>query len=150
MKSPIVWGALRFASGYAFSSTVLARSTAGTEPSVPTLTASTPRLSSRLAGMSTAGQTKPLRFQKPTNGPLNPPSGNAAAVAPAGQRPRAGTVASCGQEIAPAGTGLAEPSEFSPRPWNVPGIDSPGSARTTTTPWTPPIAASRAVSGATD
>src|ERR1700722_14512440 len=150
MKSPMVDGALRFASGYAFSSTVLARSTAGAEPSVPTLTASTPRLSNRVAGMFTAGQTKLLRFQKPNRGPLDPSSGNAAAVAPAGQRPRAGVVASCAQDTAPAGTGLAEPFPFSPRPWNVPGIDSPGSARTTTSPWTPGIARSRAVSGATD
>src|ERR1700722_4248811 len=145
----MVDGALSMASGYAFSSTVLARSTGGSEPVVPTLTASTPRPSSLLAGMFPAGQTTPLRFQKPNSGPLNPCSGNATATAPAGQRPSMGMVASCGQEIAPAETGLAVPSPFSPRPWNVPGMDSPGSARTTTTPWTPAIARSRAVSGAT-
>src|SRR3984885_13276341 len=146
----MVDGALMAASGYPFSSTVLARSTAGSEPVVPTLTASTPRPSSLLAVMFTAGQTTPLRFQKPNSGPLNPCSGNAAATAPAGQRPSAGIVASCGQEMAPAGTGVAGPFPLSPRPWNVPGMDNPGSARTTTTLWTPAIACSRAVSGATD
>src|SRR3984957_4936112 len=120
----MVDGALMAASGYPFSSTVLAR--------------------------STAGQTTPLRFQKPNSGPLHPWSGNPAATAPAGQRPSAGMVASCGQEMAPAGTGVAGPFPFSPRPWNVPGMDNPGSARTTTTLWTPAIACSRAVSGATD
>src|ERR1700727_3297812 len=105
----MVDGALMAASGSPFSSTVLARSTATSEPVVPTLTASTPRPSSLLAVMFTAGQTTPLRFQKPNSGPLNPCSGNAAATAPGGQRPSAGIVASCRQEMAPAETGLAVP-----------------------------------------
>src|SRR6266702_8111971 len=88
----------------AFSSTVLTCSTAGTEPFVPTLMASTPRVSSRAAGTFTAGQVIPADVV-PSRGPSNPSSGNAAAVAPAGQRPRAGTVASCAHETTPAGTG---------------------------------------------
>src|SRR6266566_4198696 len=131
----------------AFSSTVLACSTAGTEPFVPTLMASTPRLSSREAGTFTAGQVIPADPVGST-GPANPSMGNAAAVAPAGQRPRAGTVASCAHEITPAATGLGALPGKAPRLWNVPGMVSPGSARTTTTPWTPGIPRSRAASGA--
>src|SRR5215467_14755771 len=81
--------------------------------------------------------------------PLGPnaPAGNAAATAPAGQRPSAGTVASWEQEITPAGTGLGWPNPLPPKPRNVPGMVSPRSARTRTTPWTPEIARSCAVSG---
>src|ERR1700728_4104980 len=99
----MVDGALRLTSGYAFSSTVRARSPAAPEPPVPTLTPSAPRSASRSAVTFTAGQTTPLRFQKPNSGPLNPCSGNAAATAPGGQRPSAGIVASCGQAMTPAG-----------------------------------------------
>src|SRR5580700_9567613 len=96
--------------GYAcaFSSTVLACSTAGLLPSVPTLMASTPRVSSRVAGTFAAGQVIVVA-SVPNRGPLNPSSGNAAAVAPAGQRPRAGTAASCAHETTPAGTGPVLP-----------------------------------------
>src|SRR4029077_17401448 len=88
-----------------FSSTVLACSTAGTEPFVPTLMASTPRLSSREAGTFTAGQGTGAAVLA-SGGPPTPSSGNPPAVAPAGQRPRAGTVASCAQETTPAEIGV--------------------------------------------
>src|SRR5579863_7328119 len=97
--------------------------------------ASTARVSSRAAGTFTAGQVIPADVV-PSRGPANPSSGNAAAVAPAGQRPRAGTVASCAHETTPAGTGL-EPPGYTPRLSNVPGMVSFGIARTTTTPRTP-------------
>src|SRR5439155_27288680 len=131
----------------AFSSTVLVCSTADMEPFVPTLMASTPRLSSREAGTFTAGQVIPSDVVGST-GPANPSFGNAAAVAPAGQRPRAGTVASCAHETTPAGTGVGGPNILTPRSWNVAGMVSPVSARTTSTPWTPRIPLSCAVSGA--
>ena len=100
----MVDGALTLGYACAFSSTVLACSTADTEPFVPTLMASTPRLSSRVAGTFAAGQVIPADVV-PDRGPSNPSSGNAAAVAPAGQRPRAGTAASCAHETTPAGAG---------------------------------------------
>src|SRR5689334_20383942 len=101
--SPMVDGALT--PRYAFASTVLACSTAGTVPFVATLTASTARLSSRAARTFAAGQVIPAA-STPYRGPANPSAGNTAAVAPAGQRPRAGTAASCAHETTPAGTGL--------------------------------------------
>src|SRR2546430_15635789 len=94
------------------------------EPFVPTLMASTPRLSSREAGTFTAGQVIPSDVVGST-GPANPSFGNAAAVAPAGQRPRAGTVASCAHETTPADTGLAGPPGKAPRVWDVPGAGDP-------------------------
>src|SRR5690242_2962927 len=97
--------------------------------------------SSIVLACSTAG-TEPLVAT------LNPSSGNAAAAAPAGQRPRAGTVASCAQETTPAGIAIGGLPGKVPRLWNVPGMVSFGSARTTTTPWTPGIPRSRAASGA--
>src|SRR6266700_2682457 len=109
--------------------------------------ASTPRLSSRVAGTFAAGQVIPVA-STPYRGPLNPSAGNAAAVAPAGQRPSAGTVASCAHETTPAGTGVGGPNILTPRSWNVAGMVSPWSARTTSTPWTPRIPLSCAVSGA--
>src|ERR1700736_3597481 len=132
----MVDGVLRAEYACAFSSTVLARSTAGTEPFVPTLKASTARLSSREAGTFTAGQVISADVL-PSRGPPNPSSGNATVVAPAGQRPRAGTVASCAHETTPAGIGLGGPNSLRPRPGSVPGIVSFGSARTTSTPRTP-------------
>src|SRR5271154_5041183 len=101
----MVDGAVRLGEVYALSSIVLACSTAGTEPFVPTLMASTPRLSSREAGTFTAGQVIAADVLA-SRGPPNPSSGNAAAVAPAGQRPGAGTAASCAHETTPAETGL--------------------------------------------
>src|SRR5260370_17901023 len=100
---------------------------------------STPRVTSREAETFAAGQVIPVVFTANRGAPgPNPPSGNAAAVAPAGQRPRAGTVASCAHETTPAGTGLGGPNGLGrPKPGNVPGMVSPGAARTTTTPWTP-------------
>src|SRR5450755_1927402 len=123
----------------AFSSTVLACSTAATEPFVPTLMASTPRLSSGKPWRFMAGQVIPADVL-PSRGPANPSSGNAAVAAPAGQRPRAGTVASCAHETTPAG--------LPPRPPTVAGMVSFGTARTTTTPWTPGIPRSCAASAA--
>ena len=73
-----------------------------------------PRLS-EVAGsgvrMDAAALAEALRQVIPADvlasrGPSNPSSGNAAAVAPAGQRPRAGTVASCAHETTPAATDL--------------------------------------------
>src|SRR5579859_3117533 len=89
------------------SSTALACSVADAVPLVATLMASTPRLSSRVAGTFTAGQVTSARSWMPHKGLLAPKpfSGNAAAAAPAGQRPRAGTVASWAHETTPAGTG---------------------------------------------
>src|SRR6266566_3925169 len=101
--------------------------------------ASTPRVPSRGAGTFAAGQVIVVASM-PNRGPLNPFSGNAAAVAPAGQRPRAGTAASCAHETTPAGTG---PVLNGVAPSSVAGIVSPGSARTTSTPWTPGIPLSR-------
>src|SRR5262245_51291987 len=123
--------------GYAggVSSSVLACSIAGTEPPVPTLMASTPRVSSRAAGTFAAGQVIEVA-SVPDWGPLKPSAGNSAAVAPAGQRPRAGTVASCAHETTPAGTGLVLP-RLPAKARNVPGMVSPGAARTTSTPRTP-------------
>src|SRR5437763_298113 len=89
----------------AFSSIVLACSTAGTEPFVPTLMASTPRLSSREAGMFTAGQVIPADVLAP-RGPTNPSSGAAAPLAPAGHRPGAGTDPWCAHATNPAAAGL--------------------------------------------
>jgi hypothetical protein len=87
MMSLIVAGAETGVAAGAFSSTVLACSTAGLLPFVPTLMASTPGVASRAAGTFTAGQTNELRYL-PLRGSLNPSAANAAAVAPAGQRPR--------------------------------------------------------------
>src|SRR6516225_11059887 len=96
--------------GYAgaFSSSVLACSTACVVPFVATLMASTPRVSSRAAGTFAAGQVIVVAFV-PNRGPSNPSAGNSAAVAAAGQRPRAGTAASWAHEITPAGTGPPMP-----------------------------------------
>src|SRR5215469_13178072 len=104
MMSPIVDSVLTAGYACAFSSTVLASSTADVLPFVATLMASTPRVSSRPAGTFAAGQVIVVA-SAPNRGPLNPSAGNAAAVAPAGQRPRAGTAASCAHETTPAGTG---------------------------------------------
>src|ERR1700684_3673003 len=104
----MVDGALPLGFAYALSSTVLACSIAGPAPFVCTWMASTPRRASREAGTFTAGQVIPADVVAST-GPPNPPEGNAAAVAPAGQRPRAGTVASCAHETTPADTGLEPP-----------------------------------------
>src|SRR6478752_1672189 len=109
--------------------------------------ASTPRVSSRGAGTFAAGQVIVVA-SVPNRGPSNPSAGNFTVAAPAGQRPRAGTVASCAHETTPAGTGLAGPPEKVPRLWNVPGMVSFGTARTTTTPWTPGIPRNCAASGA--
>src|ERR1700730_16384829 len=105
--SLIVDGVLRPGYACAFSSKVLARSTAGTVPVVPRLMASTPRVSSRAAGTFAAGQVNVEKsVSLKARGPLNPSAGNAAAVAPAGHRPRAGTAASCAHETTPAGSGV--------------------------------------------
>jgi len=106
--SLMVDGALMAGYACGFSSTVLACSTVGLEPFVATLMASTPRVSSRAAGTFAAGQVIAVA-SVPNRGPLNPSAGNAAAVAPAGQRPRAGTAASCAHETTPAGTGPPPP-----------------------------------------
>src|SRR5215469_6952619 len=97
--------------------------------------AATPRLSIPEAGTFAAGQVIPVVFVEFST-PLGPnaPAGNAAAAAPAGQRPSTGTVASWEQEITPAGTGLGWPDPLPPKPRNVPGMVSPRSARTRTTP----------------
>src|SRR5580700_6843729 len=108
---------------------------------------STPRASSRVAGTVAAGQVIAVA-STPKRGPLNPAAGNAAAAAPAGQRPRAGTVASCAHETTPAGIGLGGPNSLVPRPGSVPGIFSFGSTRTTTTPRTPGMPRNCAASGA--
>src|ERR1700745_4305206 len=110
----MVEGALRLGFAYALSSIVLACSTAGSAPCVPTLIACTPRRSSREAGTFTAGQVIPADVVA-SRGPSNPSSGNAAAVAPAGQRPRAGTAASCAHDTAPAETGLGAMPGPAPR-----------------------------------
>src|SRR5499425_43544 len=102
MMSPMVDGVLTPGYACAFSSSVLACSTAGVVPFVATLMASTPRVSSRVAGTFAAGQVIVVA-SLPNRGPLNPSEGNAAVVAPAGQRPRAGTAASCAHETTPAG-----------------------------------------------
>src|SRR5215469_16375747 len=104
----MVAGALTAGYACAFSSSVLACSTACVVPFVATLMASTPRLSSRPAGTFAAGQVIVVA-SVPNRGPLNPSEGNFAAVAPAGQRPRAGTVASWAHETTPAGTGPVMP-----------------------------------------
>src|SRR5260370_422996 len=83
--------------------------------------ASTPRLASREAGIFTAGQVIPADVV-PSRGPANPSSGNATAVAPAGQRPRAGTAASCTHETTPAGTGLGGCAGKGPSSGNAPAM----------------------------
>src|SRR5580704_13718629 len=112
--SPMVDSALTAGYARAFSSIVLACSTAGPEPFVATLMASTPRASSLAAGTFAAGQVI-IVASMPNRGPLNPSEGNAAVAAPAGQRPRAGTAASCAHETTPAGTGPL-PSRLKPCP----------------------------------
>src|SRR5579862_3227571 len=92
-------------------------------------------------------------FELKPSGPLNPSAGNSAVAAPAGQRPSAGTVASCAHETTPAGIGVTLPSvltpnALTPRFSKRPGIVSPGTARTTSTPRTPGTALSWAASGA--
>src|ERR1700760_4741642 len=86
----------------AVSSSVLACSTVGVLPSVPTSTASTPRVPSRAAGTFAAGQVnvETSALLKPS-GPLTPSAGKRAALAPAGHRPRAGTAASCAHATRP-------------------------------------------------
>src|SRR6202007_805571 len=100
-----------------------------------------------------AGQGYVSTFEWKPSGPLKPSAGNSAVAAPAGQRPSAGTVASCAHETIPAGIGVTLPSALTPnaltlRFSNRPGIVSPGTARTTSTPWTPGTAVSWAASGA--
>src|SRR5215813_6381933 len=110
---------------------------------------STPRAPSRAAGTFAVGQMYVSTFElKP-----KPSDGNSAVAAPAGQRPSAGTVVSCAHETTPAGIGVTLPSaltpnSLTPRFSKRPGIVSPGTARTTSTPWTPGTALSRAASGA--
>src|SRR5215470_2755289 len=135
MMSPMVDSVLTAGYARAFTSTVLACSTACVLPFVPTLMASTPRLSSRVAGTFAAGQVIVVA-SVPNRGPSNPSAGNFTVAAPAGQRPRAGTVASCAHETTPAGTGLVLP-RLPAKARNVPGMVSPGAARTTSTPRTP-------------
>src|SRR6266404_555405 len=144
--SLMVDGVLRPGYAGALSSKDRACSIVCTVPFVATLMASTPRVSSCEAGTVTGVQTCALPIL-PNRGPLNPSAGNAAAVAPAVQRPRAGTVANCAHETTPAGIGVGGPNILTPRSWNVAGMVSPGSARTTSTPWTPGIALNCAVSG---
>src|SRR5215470_14029312 len=108
MMSPMVDGVVAPGYACAFSSSVLACSIVGAEPFVATLMASTPRVSSRMAGTFAAGQVIVVA-SVPNRGPLNPSEGNPAVVAPAGQRPRAGTVASWAHETTPAGTGPLMP-----------------------------------------
>src|ERR1700722_2285702 len=132
-------GVLRPEYALALSSAVRTRSIAGSDPFVATSMASAPRLSSRAAGTCAAGQVIPALLT-PCRGPLYPSAGNSAVVAPAGHRPRAGKVASCAHETTPAGG--------PPMPSNPVGMFSPGTARTTTTPWTPGIERNRAASGA--
>src|SRR5215469_4908224 len=105
---PIVVGVLMLGYAVAFSSNVLTCSTDCLVPLVATLMASTPRASRRAAGTFADGQVIVVASVLP-RGPLNPSAGNAAAVAPAGQRPRAGTAASCAQETTPAEIGLLLP-----------------------------------------
>jgi hypothetical protein len=57
-------------------------------PFAANLMASTPRVSSRVAGTFAAGQVIVVA-SVPNRGPLNPSEGNFAVAAPAGQRPRA-------------------------------------------------------------
>ena len=80
----------------------------------------------------------------PSRGPSSPSSGNAAPAAPAGQRPRAGTVASCAHETAPAGTGTGGPDGKAPsrpapcpRPHRAKSAPCPLTAWATTPPWKP-------------
>ena len=142
-------GALSTGYACAVSSRVRACSIAATLPSVPTLTESTARVSSRATGTFAAGEVIPVAPMLPARPlALNPPAGYAAVVAPAGQRPRAGTVASCAHETTLAGTWWNLPFPSSPMLSNLPGMVSPGSMRITTTPWMPGIARSRAASGA--
>src|SRR5580693_10407413 len=108
---------------------------------------STPRASSPATGTFAAGQVYVSTFE------LKPSAGNSAVAAPAGQRPSAGTVASCAHETTPAGIGVTltsvlAPNALTPRFSKRPGIVSPGTARTTSTPWTPGTAPSWAASGA--
>src|SRR6202046_2334995 len=135
------------------SSSVRARSTVAVAPFVATLMPSTPRASSSATGTFAAGQVYVSAFALKPRGPGRPPAGNSAVAAPAGQRPSAGTVASCAHETAPAGIGVTLPSgltpnALTPRFSKRPGIVSPGTARTTSTPWTPGTALSWAASGA--
>ena len=138
----MVDGPLMVGYACAFSSTVPTCSTAAAEPFVATLMASTPRVSSREAGTFAAGQVISVG-SVPDGRPSNPYSGNAAALAPTGQRPRAGTAASCAHETTPAGT----TENWVPSDRGIEMV-SRGFARTTTTPWTPGIPLSCAVSGA--
>src|ERR1700684_1262940 len=113
----------------------------------------TPRVSSPASGTFAAGQVYVPTFELKPRGPLKPSAGNSAVAAPAGQRPRAGTVASCAHETTPAGMGVTLPSALTPNALTPrfskrPGIVSPGTARTTSTPWTPGTAFSWAASGA--
>ena len=92
-------------------------------------------------------------FELKPREPLKPSAGNSAVAAPAGQRPSAGTVASCAHETMLAGIGVTLPSvltpnALTPRFSKRPGIVSPGTARTTSAPWTPGTALSWAASGA--
>src|ERR1700685_2587800 len=135
------------------SSSVRARSTVAVAPFVATLMPSTPRASSPAAGTFAAGQVYVSTFELKPRGPLKASAGNSAVAVPAGQRPSAGTVASCAHETTPAGIGVTLPSVLTPnvltpRFSKRPGIVSPGTARTTTTPWTPGTALSSAASGA--
>src|SRR3984957_5284154 len=135
------------------SSSVRARSTVVAAPFVATLMPSTPRASSSAAGTFAAGQVYVSTLELKPRGPLKPSAGNSAVAAPAGQRPSAGTVASCAHETTPAGIGVTLPSvltpnALTPRFSKRPGIVSPGTARTTSTPWTPGTALSWAASGA--
>src|SRR5690348_11481096 len=113
---------------------------------------STPRASSPATDTFAAGQVYVSTFELKPRGPSKPSAGNSAVAAPAGQRPSAGTVASCAHETTPAGTGVTLPSgltpnALTPRFSKRPGIVSPGTARTTSTPWTPGTALNRAASG---
>src|SRR6202451_4677059 len=80
------------------SSSVRARSTVAVTPFVATLMPSTPRASSPATDTFAAGQVYVSTFELKPRGPLKPSAGNSAVTAPAGQRPSAGTVASCAQE----------------------------------------------------
>src|SRR5262245_35260015 len=91
--------------------------------------ASTPRVSSRVAGTFAAGQVIVVA-SLPNRGPLNPSEGNAAVVAPAGQRPRAGTAATCAHETTPAETGTGGCRDWrrgreTPRRWSARGPRGP-------------------------
>src|ERR1700728_3017891 len=114
---------------------------------------STPRASSPATDTFAAGQVYVSTFELKPRGPWKPSAGNSAVAAPAGQRPSAGTVASCAHETTPAGIGVTLPSvpspnALTPRFSKRPGIISPGTARTMSTPWTPGTALSWAASGA--